>query len=331
MPSHVAERAQRRSGRWRRGRPRRRATSGGPSCAVPPPGTTNAIDSASKTSSWSSVISLRRARATPSTRRPTGSATPRARPTRARSKKLEEPPADEACSAGELAEVRARPAGRAAESTTASSDEADRPPAASHGLLAHSGSASQTSRKRRRHQHERDQQDARPERPLVDDAARSRTTRRARRRASAQYGGSAAHQGPTGLKAFQKRVFAACSSSARVDVGHDERLDRRREALELAERRRRAACESGNASSLTNASASSPITTTQPRLHDAQLAPQPRAARLEVGAGELDAVRAEDLARVDVQPLAATRLSAWPGAAVEGDALLRAPGPAGRT
>src|SRR5205085_9483239 len=31
--------------------------------------------------------------------------------------------------------------------------------------------------------------------------------------AAAQYGGSSAHQGPSALKAFQKRVFAACSSS----------------------------------------------------------------------------------------------------------------------
>ena len=42
---------------------------------------------------------------------------------------------------------------------------------------------------------------------------RARRARRTRRPARAQYGGSSAHQGPSALKAFQKRVFAGCSSS----------------------------------------------------------------------------------------------------------------------
>ena len=80
--------------------------------------------------------------------------------------------------------------------------------------------------------------------------------------------------------------------------------------------------ESGKPSPFRNSSVSSPIATTQPRLHDPQLAREPRAALLLVGAGELDAVRPEHLGRVDMQPLERP-LDRVPGAAVEGDALLQ--------
>ena len=119
----------------------------------------------------------------------------------------------------------------------------------------------------------------------------------------AQYGGSSAHQEPSALNAFQNAVFAGASSSEASMSGTDERLDRRREPLQLAElgldrlperelevvqERERVLAHDDD----------------ELRLDDVQLPGQPPACLLVVGAfRELDAVRPVDRHRVDVQPL----------------------------
>ena len=84
----------------------------------------------------------------------------------------------------------------------------------------------------------------------------------------------------------------------------------------------RGVARAGTPRALTNASASSPITTSEPGLDDVQLAPQPRAALVLRPVDELEAVRPVDRHRVDAEPL--QRLEhRLPGAAEEGDALLQ--------
>ena len=81
-------------------------------------------------------------------------------------------------------------------------------------------------------------------------------------------------------------------------------------------------CESGNAELVQERERVVAHHDDQLRLHDPQLAREPRPRLVLVAAGELEAVRAEDLERVDAEPL--ERLDQRvPGAAVEGDALLQ--------
>ena len=124
------------------------------------------------------------------------------------------------------------------------------------------------------------------------------------------------------MKAFQNAVFAGRLVERRVDVRDDERLDRRRELLQLAELRldrlRERELEVVQECERVLAHHDDEL-----RLDDVQLARQP-AARLVVGGavGELDAVRPVDGHRVDAQPL--ERLEhRLPGAPEERDALLR--------
>ena len=178
-------------------------------------------------------------------------------------------------------------------------------------------------------QNDRDERDVEP----VGDARQLRGDRvpyderheqpreRPTRPPSAQYGGSSAHHVPSVLKAFQKLVFADCSSSDIVDVGRDEPVDRRREPLELScalrverpcerklerreERDRLAAHRDDEA-----------------RLHDVELPRQPPSCVGGVLGAELEAIRAVDRQRVDVEAL--QRLEErLPGAAEERHALL---------
>ena len=107
-----------------------------------------------------------------------------------------------------------------------------------------------------------------------------------------------------------------------VDVGGDERLDRRREALDRRRARsRRARSASGNSSSSTNATAA--LAHRRRRASAARCGARASATRgvLRILGAELEAVRAVDRERIDAQPL--ERLEhGLPGAAEERDALL---------
>ena len=123
------------------------------------------------------------------------------------------------------------------------------------------------------------------------------------------------------LNAFQNRVFVRLLVERRVDVRRYERIDRRRELLQLAlgrldlsrerelhrveERDRRLAHDDD-----------------QLRLHDVQLAEEKGPRLLLVAVGELQAVRPVDRHRVDAQPLQRLEQRVA-GAAVERDALLQ--------
>ena len=171
---------------------------------------------------------------------------PRARPTTA-PRRAGGTGTRRARSAAELAEVRRDRAGRPARRRRASTSEADRPPAAAtrHGC-ARERQREPDEQERRRHQHERDQQDARPERPLVhvrrelvprDERGDERPARSVRRQRGPP--------GPDRLEGVPEARLRRLLVERRVDVGHDERLDRRREALQLALRLARARARAG--------------------------------------------------------------------------------------
>ena len=211
--------------------------------------------------------------------------------------RLQEQPAERACTAPNLRSSTG-PAASTAEKTNASDERGRRaPPASTATVASRSGSASQTSTNIAGISTSATSSDARPHRPSASSVRRRPRTRRRAPRASDQYGGSAAHQGPTGLKAFQKRVFAGCSSSAEVDVGDDERLDRRGEALQLAQRSRRAAARAGTRARSGTRARRRPSRRRAAAARSAARARASARARLLVGARELDAVRAEHLAR----------------------------------
>jgi hypothetical protein len=107
----------------------------------------------------------------------------------------------------------------------------------------------------------------------------------------------------------------------RVDVGNDQRVDRGREPLHVSRVRlegvRQRKGELGEKAKRVLAHDHDQL-----RLDDMQLAREKRARLLDLLAGELEAVRAVDRHRVDLQAL--ERLQhCLPGASVEGDALLR--------
>ena len=178
---------------------------------------------------------------------------------------------------------------------------------------ARSGSASHGSAKVDRDDDERDDQDVGPEADVRQhvragvpgDERREDGGERAAR-AGAQYGGSCAHHGAERLEGVPERGLRwRCSSSARVDVGRHERLDRRREAAALRPARcRRADRRAGSASASTNRDRvrrpsrrrASAARCAARASATASPARRPRVA-------ELEAVRAVDRERVDAEPL----------------------------
>ncbi len=78
----------------------------------------------------------------------------------------------------------------------------------------YSGKRQRDEQQRRRHDHEADEDDVGPQREIrrVRRGDEPRDDR-GRDRAEPQYGGRDSHHTPSGLNAFQKRVFCACSSS----------------------------------------------------------------------------------------------------------------------
>ena len=180
---------------------------------------------------------------------------------------------------------------------------------------------------RRREEDQRQEEQVGPESPVPEavgaggvERERGGQSRQPGPAARAQYGGSSEYQTPTALKAFQKAVFAGASSSAVSmsgttsastvavkrcsPLGCRVELVGEREAERVDELDRRLAHQHE-----------------QLRLDDVQLAGQPRRRLLEALAAELEAVRAVDDHRVDVQALQRL-LQRLAGAAEEGDALL---------
>ena len=199
--------------------------------------------------------------ARPSRRRPTGSRAPRARPTRA-PRRAGGRAARRARDRRELGEVREDRQRRAAEKTTSRATSTPTRRRRSCARPLPRPAARARPGEHRRHQRRSATiSDARPDRAATSEVRRDlvpRDERRDERSVRRQLG----PPGADGLEGVPKACLRRLLVEREVDVGDDERLDRRRELLKLAQRSRRAGCESGNSSSFTNSSASSPITTT---------------------------------------------------------------------
>ena len=223
MPSHV-QNGRSRSGRLAARKTAKKSTSGRPSRAAPPPGTTNEIESVAEHLRvvLGDVASSGRAR--PSTRRRHGisaatSTTHESSSKTCRNRNPTSTSRRRTCrssrrSGGRAARARsprrARTDGAERRAATAASDERQREPG---------------EQERRRHQHERDQQDARPERPRVD--VRRELVPRDERRERALVRRQRGPPGPDRLEGVPEARLRGLLVERGVDVGRDERLDRR--------------------------------------------------------------------------------------------------------
>ena len=202
-----------------------------------------------------------------------------------------------------------------------------------HQRRDQSGSARKMRRERRREHARCDDRHLRPERRPRRGAARRRPTSRRRRRratnaatrrrgsAPAQYGGVWLHHSPSTLKAFQNAVFAGCSSSDSSMSGVTSPWivgvsSWSSPSTSVSSR------ASGKRAALRKATRGLAHRDHELRLDDVQLAQEEGPRLLLVAARELEAVRAVDRHRVDVQALQRLQ-ERVAGAAVEGDSLLQ--------